>query len=275
MVRFPIDVAARNHTHTGYHSNMHSIQDESDGAGRAPVDRVATLDRLRERMAAVPSRIGTAGTTRTVADQVIAVPGPIGDLLPGGGMPRGRVIGCPRGALVCALLAATTNAGLHAAVLGGLRASRINMGAAAEMGADIGRIALVDAGDRATEVVGVLADGIPVIVLDDPSVRLQPRQEEALRGRLRDKGAVLITTNEFGVRQPYLDIEVTHIADHGLGQGRGRVQGFDLNVRVSRQGRLFRRGIISLVGRPGAGTQWRHPEQVSQQSSGPGMAITG
>ncbi|WP_033247427.1 hypothetical protein [Nocardia carnea] len=58
-----------------------------------------------------------------------------------------------------------------------------------------------------------------MIVLDDPSVRLQSRQEEALRGRLRDKEAVLITTNEFGVRQPYLDIAATHIADHGLGQG--------------------------------------------------------
>lgn len=226
-------------------------------------------------MAAVPSKIGTTSTTRTVAEQVIPVPGPIGELLPGGGLPRGRVIGCPRGALVCALLAAATDAGLHAAVLGGLRASRINMGAAAEMGADIGRIALVDAGDRAAEVVGVLADGIPVIVLDDPSVRLQPRQEEALRGRLRDKETVLITTNTFGVRQPYLDIAATHIADHGLGQGRGHFRGFDLDVRVSRQGRPFRRGKISLVGRPGAGAQWRQPEPVSQHGTGPGMAITG
>ncbi|WP_280490324.1 hypothetical protein [Nocardia carnea] len=254
---------------------MYSSPGESGGAGRVPVDRVATLDRLRERMAAVPSRIGTAGTTRTVADQVIAVPGPIGELLPGGGLPRGRVVGCPRGALVCALLAAATDAGLHAAVLGGLRASRINMGAAAEMGADIGRIALVDAGDRAAEVVGVLADGIPVIILDDPSVRLRPQQEEALRGRLRDKETVLITTNELGVRQPYLDIEATHIADHGLGQGRGRLSGFDVDVRVSRQGRLFRRGRVSLVGHPGAGTQWRHPKPVSQHGTGPGLAITG
>ncbi len=241
--------------------------------GRA--DRVATLGLLRKRMDAVPSRLGGEGAARTVAEEVLPVPGPLGELLPDGGLARGRVVGCPRGSLLCALLAAATGTGLHAAIVGGLRPTRINVGAAAEMGADLQRIALIDAGSQAAEVMSVLADGIAVIVLDDPAVRLAPRQEEGLRGRLRDKGTVLITTGEFGIRQPYLDIAATHIADHGLGQGSGRIQGFDLDVRVSRQGRPYRHGRIALVGRLGGGTHWHTTQPEAKPGTEPGLAFTG
>ncbi|MFC9999642.1 hypothetical protein [Nocardia sp. NPDC127526] len=219
---------------------------------------------LRERMAAVPGRVGATATAPAAAPvavpahELLPMPGALGELLPHGGLPRGTVVSCPRGAVVCAALAAASADGQHAAVLCGPHGVQLGLLAVWEMGGNLARVAQVTVpADRAVEVASVLVDGVAIVVLDIPSLRMRPAEVEGLRARIRNKGAVLITTGGEWVRRPHLGFEVRHLGAGGLlGQGCGRVRQLDLEVRVSVQGQPFRRGRVALTGTEDGHTRW-------------------
>lgn len=244
-----------------------------DPAAMAALPKAARLALLRERMAAVPGKVGSATAATVPAHDVIPVPGVLGELLPGSGLAHGTVVACPRGYVLCALLAAATGAGQYAAVVGGLRPRRMGLLAAWEMGADLERLALVDAdAGRAGEIVHVLVDGVPLVVLDVPGLRMRPAEVEGLRARVRSKGAVLVVTGGEWVRRPHLGIEVRSVGTEGIGQGTGRLRRLELDLRISVQGNVFRRGRVTLTGAEGGRTQWVH---AAAAAAGPGMAHTG
>ncbi|MGH8992891.1 MAG: hypothetical protein ACRDZ7_15385, partial [Acidimicrobiia bacterium] len=101
-----------------------------------------------------PALVEVAGRARPVilaGERRLAVPGPVGDLFPGGGLQRGTVVAVegPSGAggtsLVLALLAAATGVGEWAAVVD--TAGSFGALAAAEAGVALERLAVVHLGD--------------------------------------------------------------------------------------------------------------------------------
>lgn len=223
-----------------------------------PLDQ--RLARLRQQMDAIPARAGSAARTPVPGHDVLPVPGPLGDLLPDNGLARGTMVACPRGAVLCGLLAAATASGRHAAVLTDPAGPQIGLLAAWEMGGVLERIAVVHTpDDRVAEVVGVLADGLDVIVLDLPFAHIRPTDLEKMRGRLRARGAILVTTRSDWARQAHLVLRIQRRPTYGLGRGRGRVSQIDLDIDALVGGRCVRRGRVVLRGHGGR-TRWNHPD---------------
>ncbi len=240
-----------------------SLRAEAAGDNLAALPMADRLAHLREQMNAISARAGAPERTSVPGHDVLPVPGPLGELLPDHGLARGTMVTCPRGAVLCGFLAAATAAGQHAAILTDPTGPQIGLLAASEMGADLQRLFLVRTpADRAAEIVGVLADGIDLIVLDLPHARIAPTALEKLRGRLRAKGAILVATRTDWARHAHLDLQVRRRPDYGLGRGRGRVRQLDLDIDVLVGGRRIRHGRVILHGHGGQ-TQWHHPASGS------------
>ncbi len=124
----------------------------SDAMSQGGVDRDAllrgggrqgapTLDELRRRMAAVPGR-GESAAQRVPLDggsrkAALPVPAALAPLLPDGGLSKGSVVAYTgASSLLAGLLAAVTESGGHAAVVG---MPRLGLLAAVEMGAQLRR----------------------------------------------------------------------------------------------------------------------------------------
>ncbi len=225
------------------------------------------LAHLREQMSAISARAGAPERTSVPGHDVLPVPGPLGELLPDHGLARGTMVTCPRGAVLCGFLAAATAAGQHAAILTDPTGPQIGLLAASEMGADLQRLFLVRTPtDRAAEIVGVLADGIDLIVLDLPRARIAPTALEKLRGRLRAKGSILVATRTDWARHAHLDLQVRRRPDYGLVLQRHSCE----SVLV-----VLWCGVGSCCGRVGFvdDTGWCPVHPVRATGSGPGVRI--
>lgn len=195
------------------------------------------LDQLRSRMAAVPTR-GEAVAERCpevedASADVLAVPSALAGLLPRGGLARGSVVSFSgASSLLLGLLASVTAAGGHAVVIG---RPRLGLLAAAEMGAQLRRIALVpDPGSDPVEVAAVLLDGMDLVVLGLGGATIAPSRARAVIARARSKRCTLLVTDGqwSGVD---LRIDAKVIGYDGLGRGTGRLRSLQLAVRT--QGR--------------------------------------
>ncbi|GAB4590135.1 hypothetical protein Ntsu_79670 [Nocardia sp. IFM 10818] len=207
------------------------------------------MSELRKRMAAISGRADTARPVPRPEQDVLRVPGDLGDLLPAGGLVRGTMVACPRGAVLCALLAAVTDAGAHAAVVRDPRRN-VQVGALAawEAGSALDRLAFVDVtADRALEMVHVLAGGLSLIVLDMPDLRIQPHTLDVLRSQIQSTKAVLVATGGEWPRRPQLVIRTHPVAVTGLGRGTGRVQSVEYRVDVSAHNAAPRHARIALA----------------------------
>lgn len=211
------------------------------------------------RVGAEPGR--TVGRASWVGSTILPVSGPLGALLPDGGVPRGGVVGIRSGgvggggsSLLLSLVAAIQG-GDGAVVAGGARwaalvgVPELGLLAAAELGVSLDRLAVVpDPGDDALQVISVLADGVEVIVAGAPRAAVPPARVRVLRGRLRTSGAVLLVAGDW----PGADLVITAQASRwsGLGNGHGRLIDRDLAITV--EGRRFgraRSGVLRLSGR--------------------------
>lgn len=130
------------------------------------------------------------------SDRVLEVPGPLGEVLPGGGLHRGQVVTIEGGAgsgatsVALALSAAVTAVGewvawVDDASLGGL--------AAAEAGLALDRLALVRdvPRDRWASVVGALVEGVGLVVAAAPAGRVRRADARRLAARARERGSAL------------------------------------------------------------------------------------
>ena len=195
--------------------------------------RLEQLEQLRRRIAAVPGkgehvarRLDTEG--RTVA--VHAVPEPLREVLPGGGLAKGSVVAYAGAtSLLLGLLAAVTADGGHAAIVG---RPRLGLLAAIEMGAELRRIALVrNPGPNPVDVAAVLLDGMDLVVLGLGGAAVTPSRARAVVARARSKGATLVVADgRWDGAEVRLDAQVTGF--EGLRTGRGRVRSVQLSVRV-------------------------------------------
>lgn len=229
----------------------------------------ATIERLRRRMAEIPARSADpAGPSLAALTQpspehsevepdtrrraepspirTVPVPPPIADLLPHRGLVRGSTIRVDGvAALRAGLIASVTGAGGWAAVVG---SPNLSLLAAAEMGADLSRCAVIeDAGPDAVAVAAVLVEGIDLVLVSLAGADVPPSRARAVTARARRHGAVLaFTEGRWPTTDVHLDARV--VGYHGLEPGYGRITGIDLDVEVTARGGRPRRRTVTLNG---------------------------
>lgn len=175
-------------------------------------------------------------------------------LFPAGGLRRGSTVSVAGStSLVLALLAEATRAGSWAAVAG---LPDLGLAAAAELGVDLDRIALVPRpGAEVVAVLSALVDGFDLVVVGPAVARgVQPQVARRLAGRVRNRGAVLLAAGPW----PSVDLELRVSRRHWRGattDGHGHLRARD--ITATSQGR-------------GAATR---PQTVTLQLPGPGGAI--
>ena len=181
----------------------------------------------------------------------LAVPGPLGEILPGGGLQRGSVVrvegpaGSGATSLLLTLLAAATAAGEWAAVVdgdgvfGGL--------AAAEAGVALDRLAVVRAVPAALygRVVATLLDGVTVVGATIPR-GFRRADARRLEARARERAAVLVAAGSWP-GEAALRLRAEHSSWSGLGGGEGLLGQRVLRVAVSGRGAAGRERIADVV----------------------------
>ncbi|MGW5317754.1 hypothetical protein [Nocardia thailandica] len=212
------------------------------------LSRADQITELRRRIAAVPARVGTVDAPPVDAVDVLPIPGALGDALPDGGLPRGGVVACPRGAVLVGLLAAASQAG-SVAVLHRPDHCSLGLLAATELGARLDRLALVATPtDRVTEIVTVLTDGVELIVADiDEEIHPRAAAVDAILGRLRSRRTTLIVTGQTWIR-PHLQIRHRPVGQSGLGAGHGYLRQLTIEIDAQTRGQRARRTTLTLHG---------------------------
>ncbi|MBF6172574.1 hypothetical protein [Nocardia blacklockiae] len=219
-------------------------------AGEAQRERLAEL---RRRMAAVPARGAGAAPRPALRRESLPVPSALVELLPEGGLAKGSVVAyAGASSLLTGLLAAVTGAGGHAAAVG---LPRLGLLAAAEMGAELDRLAVVpDPGPDPVEVAAVLLDGLDLVVLGLGGLSVPPSRTRVLAARARSKGSTLVVTGG-AWSGPSLRIESRVAGYDGVGRGCGRLHTLRLDVRVHGRAAPPRTGTLELSPR-GNHVEW-------------------
>ena len=183
-------------------------------------------------------------------DRRLPVRGPIGALLPAGGVQRGSTIavgGAPGSGsttVALTLAAAATSAGEWAAIVDpadSLGRGTIGARAAAEAGVELDRLAVARcaSADRWGAVVAALLDGITLVVAAVPP-RLRLGDARRLVARARERSAVLVALGDWPV-EAAMRVHTGPGAWRGLDAGSGLLEARDLNVSVEAKGRGFAR----------------------------------
>jgi hypothetical protein len=183
------------------------------------------------------------GTT-LAGERLLPVVPALQPLLPGRGLRRGSTVAVGRSAaLALALVAGASAAGSWVAAVG---LPDLGVVAAAEVGIDLERLALVPApGARAwPAVVAALLDAVDVVLVRSPA-GLPAGQARRLAARAREHGAVLVPLGGWSAA-PDLWLAVTASAWQGLGQGHGRLQARRVEVVVGGRGAAARERRAAL-----------------------------
>lgn len=226
---------------------------------------VAALRRTLAQMSGCPHAAPNSGSESSASESagggstMLAVPTPIAELLPRRGLAPGSVVSVSGAmTLPVALLAAASAAGATAAVVG---LPELNLAMAADLGADLGRIAVVEspstrgsgAWDR-LEVAAVLLDGIDLVVVGVD--RVTPSRARVLTGRARRQSSTLLVVGPPGA-WPGASVRFSgDVAGYRhlplRRNGYGRIGGLQVDVEVSGTGIAPRRLRCELV-TPGIG----------------------
>ncbi len=167
--------------------------------GRQSDDRAEQLEQLRRQMAAVSGKVGArwrpaeqAADALPGSQSLLPVPDSLAEQLPAG-LPKGTVaVLSGARSLPVGMVAAVTGAGGHAAVVG---LPEFGLLAAAEMGADLSRLAVIpDPGTDPVEVAAVLMDGMDLVVLGLAGRSVPATRARAVVARARQRGCTLLIT---------------------------------------------------------------------------------
>jgi hypothetical protein len=121
----------------------------------------------------------------------------------------------------------------------------VNPVAAAELGVDLERMALVPApGPDWAEVVGALLDGVDLVAVAAPAA-MTVAVARRLAARARQRGSVLVCVGQWPGAE--LTIEADRGVWHGLGVGRGRLRCRSVTLVVRGRG---------AAGRPRQARMW-------------------
>ncbi len=194
-------------------------------------------------------------------------------LFPDQGIRPGSVLALNTGSpgstsLLLALLAGPTTRGAWTAVVG---CPALGLESAAELGAEISRLALVPSpGDRWPEVVATLLDGCDLVAVVPPG-RPRPRDARRLVARARERGSALVVLETGGpfARWPEpvdLTLDVMTVSWEAFGQEHGTLDRRQMTVRSvgRRAGSRERRARLWLPGPDGR----VHPAPAAPQPIG-------
>ena len=207
------------------------------------LDRAEQLEQLRRQMAAVSGKVGAgrhvaerAVEVLPTAESLLPVPESLAGPLPAG-LPRG-VVAVLSGArsLPVSMAAAVTAAGGHVAIVG---LPDFGLLAAAEMGADLSRLAVIpDPGTDPVEVAAVLMDGMDLVVLGLAGRAVSATRARAVVARARQRGCtLLVARGEWQGASIRLDArvhgyEMTGVSGGAPVAGCGRINRVRLSVRA-------------------------------------------
>jgi len=196
--------------------------------------------------------------------QVLPAPGPLAPFLPGSGLRRGSLVslsGQGKTTLALSLLSAPVAQGAWAAVVG---LPELGVEAAAVMGVDLTRVALVpEPGPSWPNVLAVLLDSLDLVVVRPPR-RPRPAEARRLVARARAGRAVLCVLGGWP-EAPDVALAAETEAWVGLGRGSGWLR--------ARRGRVVVTGRGS-AGRPIAVPCWLPGPDGQLAARGPaGMAV--
>ena len=172
-------------------------------AERYPSRRSEQVELLRRQMAAVSERMAGKGDGNHRAAPPCPEPSPIRDSLLTsdllgehltGLLPRGTVaVLSGARSLELSMVATVTAQGGHVAIIG---QPDIGLLAAVEMGADLGRVAVIpEPGDDPVEVAAVLLDGMDLVVLGLGGRSVSATRARAVVARARQRGCTLLVTD--------------------------------------------------------------------------------
>lgn len=229
---------------------------QKQGARKQP----ATVAALRRKLAQM-SEVSTGSTGgSTGGSPVLPVPGPVAELLPRGGLVPGSVAAVSGAmTLPVALLAAASAAGATAALVG---LPQLNLAMAADLGADLSRIAVVPATSPGTggsavdllEVAAVLLDGIDLVLVGID--RVTPSRARVLTGRARRQSSTLMAVGPSGMwpgAAVRMDAQVAGYRHLPLRRnGYGRIGGLQVDIGVAGTG-IVPRGVRCELIAPGIG----------------------
>ena len=147
--------------------------------GKSQLDRAEQLEQLRRQMAAVSGKVGARPPAVDIPEPLVA------------GLPKGAVaVFSGARSLPVGMVAEVTAAGGHVAVVG---LPDFGLLAAAEMGADLSRLAVIPApGTDPVEVAAVLMDGMDLVVLGLAGRCIPATRARAVVARARQRGCTLL-----------------------------------------------------------------------------------
>jgi hypothetical protein len=213
-------------------------------AERASVERALAGLTPAGSVERVPA--GAVKSASLLAADALPVTGVLAGVFPAQGVRRGSVVEV-RGSTTLVLLALAAVLPDHdwAAAVG---LSSLNAAAAAEVGVDLARLALVpDPGAQWSRVVAALFDGFTVVLAGSPRQRPLARADaNRLVARARERGSVLMVTDGWPLPS---DHRLTVSSDEwqGLGAGQGRLRNRHLDVVASGRGGAARERRLSLL----------------------------
>lgn len=144
--------------------------------------------------------------------------------------------------LALSLLAGPVTAGSWAAIVG---MPDLGLVAAAELGVDLDRLAVVPApGPLWPTVVAALIDAIDVVLLRPP-VRVRPADARRLAARVRDRRGVLVIAGSWPEATD-VRLEVVRSAWSGLERGHGHLQHRSLEVVTGGRGAASRQRRVTV-----------------------------
>lgn len=208
----------------------------------SPENRADQLEQLRRQMAAVAGKVGagrrgvvSAAPAAQAFEAALPVPPLLAGVLPAG-LPRGTVaVLSGARSLTLGMVAAVTAAGGNAAIVAQPDTGLL---AAAEMGADLSRLAVIpDPGNDPVEVATVLMDGMDLVVLGLGGRCVPPARTRVVLARARHRGcALLISGGDWQGAALRLDARVSgyEVASGGCAArpGFGRIGAVRLEVRA-------------------------------------------
>jgi hypothetical protein len=163
-------------------------------AALASDHRAEQLESLRRRISEMSGRaVAPADDLLPDSESRLATPRWLAELLQVQ-LPRGTVaVLSGARSLLLGMVAAVTAAGGNVAIVG---QPDIGLLAAAEMGADLSRLAVIpDPGTDPVEVAAVLIDGMDLVVLGLGGRRVPQTRARAVVARARSKGCTLLVTD--------------------------------------------------------------------------------
>lgn len=183
-------------------------------------------------------------------EQVLPVLPALRDLLPGGALQRGTIVGVEGEAatsLALALAAGPSAVGSWVAVVG---IPTLGLEAAAEIGIALERLVLVQRPSPSSwgSVVAALVGSFDVVLLA-PVHRMRSTNARRLAARSRERGSVLVQVGATAGRSSLeCDLRLTtgRVRWHGLGRGHGHLQARDVQVEANGRRRAAQPRRIDL-----------------------------